>query len=82
MKKSVKILEINSPAISNQFDDLSENFDLILLAIKPQISGDVLTNLRVHLPIAPSFNSRWDLPESLQQLSGHTKVVECAPLHS
>ncbi|MEC7219773.1 MAG: NAD(P)-binding domain-containing protein, partial [SAR324 cluster bacterium] len=34
---------------SNQFDDLSEKFDLILLAIKPQILGEVLTNLRVHL---------------------------------
>ncbi len=68
-------------ASSNQFDDLSENFDLILLAIKPQISGEVLTNLRVHLhphQLLLSILAGTSM-ESLQQLSGHTKVVRIMP---
>ena len=70
-----------SCATSNQFDDLSENFDLILLAIKPQISGDVLTNLRDHLhphQLLLSILAGISI-HSLQRLSGHTKVVRIMP---
>lgn len=70
-----------SCASSNQFDDLSENFDLILLAIKPQISGEVLTKLRVYLhphQLLLSILAGTSM-ESLQQLSGHTKVVRIMP---
>ena len=70
-----------SCATSNQFDDLSENFDLILLAIKPQISGDVLTNLRDHLhphQLLLSILAGISI-DSLQRLSGHTKVVRIMP---
>ena len=81
MKKRENLGNQLSCAISNRFDDLSENFDLILLAIKPQISGDVLTNLRVHLhphQLLLSILAGTSM-ESLQQLSGHTKVVRIMP---
>ena len=70
-----------SCATSNQFGDLSENFDLILLAIKPQISREVLTNLRDHLhsnQLLLSILAGISI-DSLQRLSGHTKVVRIMP---
>ena len=70
-----------SCATSNQYSDLSENFDLILLAIKPQISREVLTNLRVHLhthQLLLSILAGTSI-ESLQRLSDHTKVVRIMP---
>ncbi len=70
-----------SCATSNQFDDLSENFDLILLAIKPQISREVLTNLRDHLhshQLLLSILAGTSI-ESIQRLSDHTKVVRIMP---
>ncbi|MGA1709697.1 MAG: pyrroline-5-carboxylate reductase [bacterium] len=70
-----------SCATSNQFDDLSENFDFILLAIKPQISREVLTNLRDHLhshQLLLSILAGTSI-DSLQRLSDHTKVVRIMP---
>jgi pyrroline-5-carboxylate reductase len=66
---------------SNQFDALSEKFDLILLAIKPQISGVVLPNLRAHLhphQLLLSILAGTSL-KSLHKLSDHEKIVRIMP---